>query len=94
MVSRLRAGEFPFEDEPAEGRSRSLGASLNYGFDRVRFLAPVPAGTAVRLQVELTEVTPKANGSLLVRCRNTAHNVVDPSQPLMVADSLAVVVAA
>jgi len=66
---------------------------LNYGFDRVRFLAPVPAGTAVRVHVELTEVTPKSNGGFLVRCKNTAHSVVDPSQPLMVADSLAMVAA-
>jgi len=33
LVERLRAGELPFEDEPAEGRAKSLGASLNYGFE-------------------------------------------------------------
>jgi tetratricopeptide (TPR) repeat protein len=31
-VTRLRAGETTFEDEASEGRSRSLGASLSYGF--------------------------------------------------------------
>ena len=34
LVERLRAGEFPFEDEPTEGRTKSLGASLNYGFKK------------------------------------------------------------
>jgi len=33
FVEKLRAGEACFQDEAAEGRSRSLAASLNYGFD-------------------------------------------------------------
>jgi tetratricopeptide (TPR) repeat protein len=32
FVRRLRAGEAAFADEAAEGRTRSLAASLNYGF--------------------------------------------------------------
>ena len=31
-VERLRAGEAVFDDDESEGRSKSLGASLNYGF--------------------------------------------------------------
>jgi tetratricopeptide (TPR) repeat protein len=34
FVARLRAGEEAFEDEESEGRSKSLGASLSYGFQR------------------------------------------------------------
>jgi tetratricopeptide (TPR) repeat protein len=33
FVERLRAGEAAFEDETGEGRARSLGASLSYGFE-------------------------------------------------------------
>ncbi len=33
FVERLRAGEAEFDDEAGEGRSRSLGASLGYGFE-------------------------------------------------------------
>lgn len=33
FVSRLRAGESAFEDEASEGRSKSLAASLSYGFE-------------------------------------------------------------
>ncbi|MAG35182.1 MAG: hypothetical protein CL878_02895 [Dehalococcoidia bacterium] len=32
FVAQLRAGEAEFDDEPSEGRARSLGASLDYGF--------------------------------------------------------------
>jgi hypothetical protein len=32
FVDRLRAGEAAFDDETSEGRSKSLGASLSYGF--------------------------------------------------------------
>ena len=45
FVESLRAGERVFDDEPSEGRSRSLGASLSYGFehsfndDELRILA-------------------------------------------------------
>ncbi len=33
FVARLRAGEDAFEDEASEGRPKSLGASLSYGFE-------------------------------------------------------------
>jgi tetratricopeptide (TPR) repeat protein len=33
FVAKLRAGEAVFEDEASEGRTRSLAASLNYGFE-------------------------------------------------------------
>lgn len=33
FVEQLHAGEVAFTDEASEGRSRSLGASLSYGFD-------------------------------------------------------------
>ncbi|MEJ8810051.1 MaoC family dehydratase [Variovorax ureilyticus] len=65
---------------------------LNYGFDRVRFLSPVPSGTYVRLHVELVEVTEKQPGQWLVRCKNTAYAGGDSWRPVMVAESLAMVV--
>lgn len=66
---------------------------LNYGFDKVRFLAPVPAGTAVVMRVELAEVEAKGPGRTLVRCRNMAYADGALDKPLMVADSLAMVMA-
>jgi acyl dehydratase len=64
---------------------------LNYGFERVRFLAPVPAGTAITIRVELAEVEAKGNGRYLVRSRNTAYKVGDLDKPVMAADTLAMV---
>lgn len=37
-------------------------AALNYGLDRVRFLAPVPVGSSVRLTAALAEVLVRADG--------------------------------
>ncbi|HEY0605403.1 MAG TPA: CHAT domain-containing protein [Herpetosiphonaceae bacterium] len=34
FLSKLQAGETTFEDETIEGRTKSLGASLSYGFER------------------------------------------------------------
>ena len=66
---------------------------LNYGFERVRFLAPVPSGAAIAIRVELAEVDTKGTGRFLVRSRNTAYQVDHPDKPVMVADTLAMVVA-
>jgi acyl dehydratase len=66
---------------------------LNYGLDKVRFLAPVPAGSSVVMRVELAEVQSKGPGRMLVRCRNTAYCEGDLDRPVMVADSLAMLMA-
>lgn len=36
---------------------------VNYGFDRVRFVSPVPVGSAVGLTGRLVEVRPRGDGS-------------------------------
>ena len=61
---------------------------INYGFDKVRFLAPVPAGSSVLIRVELADVQSKGPGRTLVRCCNTAYCAND-DRPVMVAESLA-----
>ncbi|HEU5294203.1 MAG TPA: MaoC family dehydratase [Burkholderiaceae bacterium] len=66
---------------------------LNYGFERVRFLAPVPEGSAIAIRVELAEVEGKGSGRYLVRSRNTAYKAGDFDKPVMVADTLAMVMA-
>ena len=40
--------------------------SINYGFDRLRFLAPVPAGARVRGRFTLAEATMRAPGRLML----------------------------
>jgi acyl dehydratase len=62
---------------------------LNYGLDKVRFLAPVAAGSSVVMRVELADVQQKGPGRTLVRCRNTAYCESDLERPVMIAESLA-----
>lgn len=38
---------------------------LNYGYDKLRFLAPVQAGDRIRLTAVPTEVTPRSQGSMV-----------------------------
>ncbi|ANY83792.1 hypothetical protein BB934_36820 (plasmid) [Microvirga ossetica] len=39
--------------------------SLNYGFDRIRFLNPVPSGSRIRARFTLDKVTPRGGGQTL-----------------------------
>jgi acyl dehydratase len=41
----------------------TFDAVINYGFDRVRFPAPLPVGSEVRMTASLREATSVANGS-------------------------------
>lgn len=66
-------------------------AVLNYGLDKVRFLAPVKSGSRVRLQLSMTGVEPKDDGRLLIR--GTAVLEIENSQtPALVAETLTLVV--
>src|SRR5947208_14380092 len=43
---------------------RGIGMAVNYGLNKVRFPAPVPAGSKVRLGATLTEVRDVAGGGV------------------------------
>ena len=66
-------------------------AGFNYGLDKVRFLAPVPAGGRVRLRVVLENVEEKNNGQLLVRTKNTVE-IENSDKPALIAETLALLV--
>lgn len=38
---------------------------VNYGLDKVRFIAPVPAGSEIRLEARIASATPQRSGYLL-----------------------------
>jgi acyl dehydratase len=65
------------------------GAKLgvNMGWNRVRFPAPVPAGSRVRASAELADVTDKGNGWWEVVQRFTIE-LEDGEKPACVADSV------
>ena len=52
-------------------RPAGIATALNYGIDRVRFLAPVRSAARVRNRVKLIALEPKGDGRVLVTTENT-----------------------
>jgi acyl dehydratase len=63
---------------------------LNYGSNRVRFTAPVPAGARVRLRQMLLKVEPVEDNGFRVSSEMTME-VEGNSRPAMVAETLGIV---
>ena len=68
-------------------------AGLNYGIDKVRFLAPVPAGARVRLRVVLAGIEPKEDGRVIMKTLNTME-VEGSDKPALIAETLALLIPA
>ena len=68
-------------------------AGLNYGIDKVRFLAPVPAGARVRLRVVLAGLEPKERGQVIMKTHNTLE-VEGSEKPALIAETLALLIPA
>lgn len=64
-----------------------MRASVNYGFDRIRFLAPVRSGSRVRARFDLMEVAPKGDDRLLARLAVTME-IEGQDSPALSADWL------
>lgn len=45
---------------------RNRGLGLNYGYDRIRFVAPVPSGTRVRLSMTLEAIENNEKGTRII----------------------------
>ena len=67
-----------------------VAEALNYGLDRVRFLAPVTAGARIRDRIVLQDVERK-DGNLLLKTRNTIEIEGEP-KPALIADALSLLV--
>ncbi len=61
--------------------------SINYGFDKIRFLTPVRAGKRVRARFMLSEAVMRAPKELLIRNATTLE-IEDEPRPALVADWL------
>ena len=64
-----------------------VSEALNYGLERVRFLAPVKAGARIRDRVVLLAVEPKDKSRLLLKTRNTIE-IEGETRPALIADTL------
>jgi acyl dehydratase len=67
-------------------------AALNYGLDKVRFLAPVKAGSRVRNRVVLLAAESKGSGRTLITLQNTIE-IEGEAKPALIAESLAMLMA-
>jgi len=63
---------------------------LNYGSNRVRFTAPVPAGARVRLRQKLLKVEPVEDNGFRVTSEMTME-VEGNTRPAMVAETLGII---
>ncbi|WP_046470195.1 MaoC family dehydratase [Allosalinactinospora lopnorensis] len=71
-------------------RVDGLSMGINYGTNKVRFPAPVPAGSRVRAGAEIAEVTPTPQGAQAVV--RTTIEVESGDKPACVAESVVVLV--
>ncbi len=62
-----------------------IKAAVNYGFDRVRFMSPVPSGSRIQSTMELTGVEEKERGRILIKVTHTVH-AEGSEKPALVAD--------
>ncbi len=74
--------------EPIQLQPEGVSWGLNYGLDRLRFLAPVPAGAAVRAVSTLLAVENKGGGRLLMRSE-VAVEIRGSDRPALAATTLA-----
>lgn len=79
MLSRLAEQALPVLGEVRE--------SLNYGFDKIRFLSPVPSGARIRAVFTLNAVEDKPGNRQLLRLA-VAVEVEGAERPALVADWL------
>jgi acyl dehydratase len=68
-------------------------AGLNYGIDKVRFLAPVPAGSRVRLRVVLAAIEQKEGGQVIMKTLNTLE-LEGSERPALIAETLVLLIPA
>jgi len=67
-----------------------VGQAINFGLDKLRFLAPVMAGSRIRMRVSLLSVEDRGKGRLLLRTQNT-FEIEGEEKPALSAESLALV---
>lgn len=68
-------------------RPPGIQMGVNYGFDRVRMMSPVPVGKRVRNRCRLLEIQEKGGGRYIVKTENTVE-VEGEAKPSLVAEWL------
>ena len=84
LLAAHRPSDFPALED--------LGLTVNYGLDRLRFLAPVPAGSRVRLLTRVLDAQPKGEGRVLLKQEKTMQ-IEGGEKPAYIAEQLTLFVA-
>jgi acyl dehydratase len=71
---------------------RDAKAALNYGLDKVRFIAPVKAGARVRGRLAIASAEPQSDGKVLLKARCTL-DIEGEAKPALIAEILCLLVA-
>jgi acyl dehydratase len=64
-----------------------ISQALNYGLDRVRFIAPVRVGSRVRNRIKLLAAEDKGGGRMLLTTENTIE-IEGEAKPALIATAL------
>ena len=64
-----------------------ISQALNYGLDRVRFIAPVRVGSRVRNRIKLLAAEDKGGGRMLLTTENTIE-IQGEAKPALIATAL------
>jgi acyl dehydratase len=64
---------------------------LNYGLDRVRFIAPVKTDARVRMRAALTSAEPESDGRVLLKLQSTLE-IEGEAKPALVAEVLCILI--
>lgn len=75
-------GNFGYQVVP---RIQGTHATLNYGLNRIRFVAPVPSGSRIRGRFVLSSIERRHNGGVNVTC-NVTVEIEGRDRPALVAD--------
>lgn len=76
-------------DLPIVSDSDADGFALNYGFDRVRFVAPLRIGQQARAHIKVLDVIERSPGEHILKTECAVYCDADPERPVMVAENLA-----
>jgi acyl dehydratase len=66
--------------------------ALNYGLDKVRFIAPVKAGARVRMRAGLASAEPQSGGRVLLKLQSTLE-IEGEAKPALIAEVLGMLIA-
>lgn len=70
-----------------DAKPAGMAMSINYGLDKLRFLAPVKAGQRIRMRSRLVSVEERNAGQVLMKFENTVE-IDGEERPALVAEAL------